>query len=98
MATEAPETNETGTISATGPGLSETEPAQTEPENRTNDENAFVQPEEVTRDEQTGVPEVSGGAEADQAQEQANAQEITEAPTQAEGDAYIDDLLGDLGL
>ena len=98
VVTEAPETNETGTISATGPGLSETEPAQTEPENRTNDENAFVQPEEVTRDEQTGVPEVSGGAEADQAQEQANAQEITEAPTQAEGDAYIDDLLGDLGL
>ena len=56
--------------------------------------NEVVLPEGVQRNENTGVLEVSGGEEADRAQEIANATERTEPMTQEEGDNAIEALLG----
>ena len=85
-------------------GGDQTQGQEAEAIERTQDEQAFVIPEGVTRDEGTGILETPGGTTeaeqqaAEEAQAAADAAEITEAPTEAEGDAYIDDLIAGLGL
>ena len=94
--TQRPEREETPAETSTGGEQQSAVEEEGQPE-ASNDENQFEMPAEVTRDENTGVPVISGGEEADRQQEEANQNEIDYGSlTTEEQNDIIDDILNSM--